>query len=312
MFQKISILVLSAVLLFSCNNDSNQKKNKAKKNQLSEYAQGQKRLRELHTTFIEKELTKQDLTSDKDTITAVAFGHIYPLYPFEEILDSLIAAANKQNPDYVWIMGDIVFNNAPEEWEFINKKFEKLKGKKFYAGGNHDTNYHYERWEGKTDHEWEAETRFLKNVGYRYLTMEDQFSNYMILNLNDSIHRIREYMNTMKPKMNPDKPSILLTHQAIWTDSKSDPNDPHKWPQKSFNRDSILGDIAPFDILVDGDWNKNFYDKQFKKFRVIGSGNRIKGDDYRVTLFKITKDTVIITPIEVPIDPKSKWFEKKK
>jgi len=272
------------------------------------------KLAKLHNAFNKKELTKELLTSSKDSVVIVAFGHVYGLLYHPDVFDLLINTVNAENPDYVWVLGDVVYNNTEEEWNTVLMKYDELKGVRFHAGGNHDMNYHYERYHGSREHQWEAETRFLDKIGYRYLTLEDELANYMLINMNDSLPRIKDYLTQMLPQLNPDKQSILFTHHATWHDNQSSIDDPKTWVKKSFPRDSILPLLTDFDYMVYGDWSEGFYFNSIRvsgsEFAVIDAGNLKEGDPLHITRIVIKADGVAVKPIDVPIPLESDWYKK--
>jgi calcineurin-like phosphoesterase family protein len=226
----------------------------------------------------------------------------------------MIASINDQESDYVWILGDIVYNNSEEEWDYILEKYKGIRAKRFHAGGNHDMNYHYERYYGIRDNQWEAESRFLNKIGYRYITIEDDLANYMMINMNDSLDRIESYLDIMLPQLNSEKPSILFTHHCAWDKTRSKAEDSHTWVKKSFNRDSLLSELTDFDYLIHGDWSEGYYSGVFpfqgKRFNAIGVGNLNEGDPLYITTIKITKDTLWSYPVFVEIPDTTTWKAK--
>jgi hypothetical protein len=272
------------------------------------------KLDSLHTGFNKREQTKEIIELNKDTVTIVAFGHVYSLLYHEDVFNAMIEQINFQDPDYIWILGDIVFNNTDEEWNYLMNKYEDLKGRRFHAGGNHDMNYHYERYFGINENQWEAEIRFLNYVGYRYITIEDEVANYMMVNMNDSIDRIKNYLDLMLPKLNNNKQSILFTHHCTWHNTISKAEDPHTWVKKSFPKDSLVSKLQDFEYLIHGDWAGKFYSNtfQFEKtnFRVLGVGNLNEGDLLYFTTIKITKDSLWAYPSFVNIPDSISWKKK--
>jgi hypothetical protein len=270
----------------------------------------------LHSGFNTAELTREFINVKKDTVTIVAFGHVYSLLTHEDVFDEMIEQINSENPDYVWILGDVVYNNSEEEWDYVLAKYKGIKGRRFHAGGNHDMNYHYERYYGIVLNQWEAESRFLNKIGYRYKTLEDNVANYMVVNMNDSIDRIKDYLHRMLPELNPDKQSILFTHQAIWHNIKTDPEDPKTSPRKTFDRDSLLSEITDFDYLIHGDWGGKLYigahKYKNKKYKLVAVGNRNEGDQLFFATLKITQDTVIAYNTFVNIPDTTTWKKVEK
>jgi len=301
-FQLISFVLV--VLLNACNTSD-----RSSDGFESDYSR--QKLDSLHSGFNTTELSKEQIHLDKDTITIVTFGHVYGLQYHEDIFDTLIEKVNAENPDYVWILGDIVFNNTNEEWDYLLDKYKRLQGRRYHAGGNHDMNYHYERYFGNKENQWEAEMRFLNYVGYRYKSIEDDVANYMMINMNDSLDRIKDYLTLMLPGLNPDKQSILFTHHSTWHNVQSKGEDPTTWVKKSFVRDSLLSEIKGFQYLVHGDWGGKYFYGDFNfekhKFKVLGVGNLNEGDPLFISTIKITKDDLWAYPTYIEIADSSSW-----
>ncbi len=58
--------------------------------------------------------------------------------------DAAIEELNRLNPAMVFIAGDLVNNNLPEEWELFNQAFSKLKPPRHVVPGNHDVLFNYD------------------------------------------------------------------------------------------------------------------------------------------------------------------------
>ncbi len=70
---------------------------------------------QLHNSFTYSELAVDVHAVDHSNVKIVAFGHIYNLLEFPDILDAFILKVIEEQPDYVFVLGDIVFNNSDEE-----------------------------------------------------------------------------------------------------------------------------------------------------------------------------------------------------
>jgi predicted phosphodiesterase len=307
---RIFILLLGflPIILFSACNRVEKKTNLSRNPQ---------NLRELHSNFLNEELTPKKLDNSNDKITIIATGHIYPLlnYPiaYQAFADSII----NQKSDYVFILGDIVKDNTQEEWDQFFKYFTKIREKLFFSPGNHDLNYHYERYFGKRDHQFEAEMRYIKNVGYRYKLVTDNYANYVFVNMNDSIDRILNFLNIISPNIDPDNFTVLLTSQSVWHDKHQDSKDPRTWTEKSFTRDEILPHLKEYDFLIHGDWGGKYFEGKWPKglgenFSVLAVGNRVIGDSLFITRIEITEDEIKSFPISISVPTESLWFLKKK
>ncbi|PLX01019.1 MAG: hypothetical protein C0591_00060, partial [Marinilabiliales bacterium] len=173
-------------------------------------------LEELFKGFNEEELTPEVNQLDKEPIVIIATGHLYPLLKYPLTYNALIDQINEQKPDYFFELGDIVRDNTDEEWDTVFNRLNRIDAKIYYAPGNHDLNYHYERYFGKRDNQVEAEMRYLNQVGYRYKLVKDQFANYVFINANDSAQRIRSFIDQISSELDTNKIQILLSSQSLW------------------------------------------------------------------------------------------------
>jgi hypothetical protein len=299
--KSIFFLVLLTILV-SCTN----------KNQQNQYVANPTTLEELFRGFNEQELTPEINQLNKEPIVIVATGHLYPLLKYPEIYNTLIDSIINQKPDYFFSLGDIVFNNTDEEWETVKNHLDKIQAKIYFSPGNHDLNYHYERYFGKRDNQIEAEMRYLNQVGCRYKLVKDEFANYVFINANDSVNRILSFIEQISPALDTNKSQILLSSQSLWVNKQQDPSDPKTWVNRPFNRDELLPYVENFDYLIHGDWGGKFYRGTWKKsngaFDLMAIGNRKVGDSIFITRLEIYSDTILATPIWVHIPENSNWF----
>jgi len=277
------------------------------------YKKSPTNLAELHSGFNAIELSPVIRESDDTSITIVATGHLYQLFKFPLVYESFVNTIKEQDPDYIFILGDWVYNNTQEEWDIFFSYFNDLRDKLYFSPGNHDLNYHYERYVGKRDNQFEADQRYLENVGYRYKLLKDNMANYVFLNMNDSMHRVVSYLESIKPKLDKKKPSILLTSQCIWHNTYQEPDDVTTWTQKPFRHEEFVPYIKNYDYLIHGDWNINYYRGYWPEedgpFQVMMVGNRMSNDTLFITRLEVKRDTIISKPIYVPIPGESKWFK---
>ena len=304
--KKWGLILIITTIIISCNN---QKKR-------SDYVPNPATLEELFRGFNETELSPDINNLDKEPIVIVATGHLYPLLKYPEVYNALIDSILGQEPDYFFTLGDIVFNNSDEEWETVKSYLNRLNTKIYFSPGNHDLNYHYERYFGKRDNQIEAELRYLKQVGYRYKLLQDPFANYVFINANDSIQRVLSYIEKIRPFLDDNKHMILLSSQSLWFIKHQDPNDPRTWPNRPFLREEILPFIEDFQYLIHGDWGGNFYRGKFSKssgnFDVIAVGNRKVGDSLFIARLEIYKDSIKAMPVKIEVPEESTWFKDKK
>ncbi len=297
----ISILLVALVLM-SCNHS--QKKN--------DFVPNPTTLEELFRGFNKEELTPDIIDTNKDSIIIVATGHLYPLLKYPSVHQAFIDSIKAQHPDCFFSLGDIVYNNTDEEWDTVFSYYDQLNTRIYFAPGNHDLNYHYERYFGKRDHEIEAEMRYLKQVGFRYKLLKDNLANYVFINANDSVQRILTFLNDIRPYLDKNKHLIMLSSQSLWFNKQQEPGNNPSWVNRPFHRDEFLPHITDFEYLIHGDWGGKFYRGKWKKkngfFDVMAVGNRKAGDSLFITKIIIYKDTIVAKPIRVDVPAESGWY----
>ncbi len=304
MLKKWFIFSLMAVGLISC----------IQQEQKPKFVPNPTTLEELFRGFNEEELTPEESEVNKEPVVIVATGHLYPLLKYPEIYNALIDEIIKEHPDYFFTLGDIVRDNTDDEWDTVFKHLNKIDAKIYFAPGNHDLNYHYERYVGKRDNQIEAEMRYLKQVGYRYKLLQDEMANYVFINANDSAYRILSFIEQITPELDTTKHLILISSQSLWANKQQVADDPHTWVNRPFHRDELLPSVENFEYLIHGDWGGKFYRGQWKKsngyFDVMGVGNRKIGDPLFITRIEMYKDSIAAQPIWIDIPENSNWFTK--
>lgn len=301
---KLISIAISIVFLYSCSN--------TKKSETKPY--NPTNLGELHSGFFNAEIIPDISLTNKKQITIVTTGHLYPLLNHPLAYNAMIDSIINQKPDYVFLLGDLVRDNSDKEWDSVFSKFNKIDTKLYFAPGNHDLNYHWERWEGSREHQFEAEMNYVNEVGYRYKVLQDNFANYVFINPNDSIDRVLSYIDIIKPKLDTSKLMLLISSQSLWHNKNQIAGNNKTWVSKAFPRDEILPEVEDFEYLIHGDWGGKFYQGFYKKsngrFKVLGVGNRKPNDSLFITRIVISKGKLTASPISINIPEESTWFEK--
>jgi len=302
---QISIIFIAISFLYSCSYSSSN----------NEQQYNPSTLKELHNGFFDEEIIPEINQTKNKEITIISTGHLYPLLHYPLAYNAMIDSIINQNPDYVFLLGDLVRDNTDAEWDSVLTMFDKTNTKLYFAPGNHDLNYHYERWEGSREHQFEAEMNYVNEIGYRYKLMKDNFANYVFINPNDSIDRVLSYLDKIKPELDTSKLMILLSSQSLWHNKHQIPGDNHTWMAKAFTRDEILPNVEYFDYLIHGDWGGKFYygfwPKSKGRFKVLAVGNRVPGDSLYIAKLVISEEGIDGSSISIVVPEESTWFGKK-
>ena len=303
--RKLFLLLLLAGVITAC---QQQKKKFVDEN----YVANPTTLEELFSGFNSDEVTPDVYNFNRDSVVIIVTGHLYPLLYHPDVYNDFIETIKKQHPDYFFALGDLVYNNSDKEWKKVMTNFNKLNVPVYYAPGNHDLNYHYERYYGKHDHQIQAEERYLSWAKCRYKLVKDNVANYVFINANDSVKRILSYIDFIRPRLDTTKQMIMLTSQSLWFDKQQDPADPKTWPNRPFKREEILPKIKDFKHLIHGDWSGRFYRGKFRGFDVMAVGNRKEGDSLFVVRITVYKDSLVTRPVYVPLPENTSWYKKLK
>jgi hypothetical protein len=269
-------------------------------------------LEELFSGFSEDEINADVYDFDKDSVVIVATGHLYPLLYHPDVYRRFIKTVKEQHPDYFFALGDLVYNDSEKEWDTVLANFNKIGVPFYFAPGNHDLNYHYERYFGKHDHQVEAELRYLNKAKCRYKVVKDNFANYVFVNANDSLKRVLAFLDFARPQLDKDKHMIMLSSPALWFNKQQDPNNPKTWTNRPFRREKIMPEVKDFECLIHGDWSGRFYRGRVYGHDVMAVGNRKAGDSLYIVRITVYEDTILAKPVFVPIPDESTWFNNKK
>ena len=305
LIKQVFLFFLAASILLSCSETSSN--NDLKYNPTT--------LKELHDGFFDEEIIPEINQINNKEITIITTGHLYPLLNYPLAYNAMIDSAINQNPDYIFLLGDLVRDNTDAEWDSVLTRFDKIGCKIYFAPGNHDLNYHYERWDGSREHQFEAEMNYVNEVGYRYKLMKDNFANYVFINPNDSIDRVLSYLEIIKPELDTSKLMILLSSQSLWHNKHQIKGDNHTWMAKAFTRDEILPKVEYFDYLTHGDWGGKFYEGMWPKsegrFKVFAVGNRVPGDSLYIAKLVVSNNEIKGSSIRIEVPEESAWFKVK-
>ncbi|RLD87579.1 MAG: hypothetical protein DRJ09_10035 [Bacteroidetes bacterium] len=302
--KKLILLLIIVGIIISC---------KEKTNRITDanYVRNPTTLKELFSGFNEDEINADVYDFKRDSVVIVATGHLYPLLYHPDVYRAFIKTIKAQHPDYFFTLGDNVYNNTEKEWDTVLSHFNELQVPVYYAPGNHDLNFHYERYAGKRDHQVQAEKRYLAKAKCRYKLVKDNLANYVFINANDSAKRVLSFLSFIRPQLDTTKHLIMFSSPSLWFEKHQDPNDPKTWPNRPFRREKLLPKIKDFEYLIHGDWSGKFARFNFLGFNVMAVGNRKEGDTLYITRITIYKDTIIAKPIFVPMPDGNTWFKHK-
>lgn len=175
----------------------------------------------------------------------IVIGHSYSVLNSTEKRGLLFDAINKEKPNYVFVLGDCEIYNKKIYTEYISE----LNNQVFFSPGNHDLS------EDRSD-------QYMANVGYLNKTIIDSTCNFILFNSSESGDHVREYMDEALNEINPNNPTIILTHHRVWDDNLIS-EDPYSH-EKSYMFSKILPIMANrVDYFFAGNSPRQYFGGQF-------------------------------------------------
>ena len=74
-------------------------------------------------------------TEEKEGVSFVVFGHVYPDY---EAVEKSIEKVNELNPDFVIFNGDTLPSSHHVEWDYVKNITDNFNAPVYFVPGNHD------------------------------------------------------------------------------------------------------------------------------------------------------------------------------
>ena len=202
-------------------------------------------------------------------------GHTYYLLPHEDIQDRLVRSINREQPAYVFALGDVVVFNRDKDWEAAQRFFARLDAEVVYSPGNHDL-FRFDIVEGWGTNRFYPEwrQRYIDRIGYVNRHVRHPKADFVLINSVDPFFLTRPFLDGALASANPETPTYLLTHQRVWLERYQD----HwiHWYWKGIRREEFLPYIRQFDQMFIGDlWGGlEVLDIEGTPAAMVGMGNR--------------------------------------
>lgn len=131
----------------------------------------------------------------------IVIGHLYPVIENKKILNDLFDKFDDLNPDFIFILGDSDLHKKNN----VNLFKNRFKNKVFFSPGNNEVK------NGNLDH-------YYDNVGYINKVVSKNNTKFILLNSNDNLKNIKNFLKT-NVDTNKNITQIILTHHRIWDDT---------------------------------------------------------------------------------------------
>tara|TARA_Y100000816_G_C26081226_1_gene569876 strand:+ start:347 stop:1186 length:840 start_codon:yes stop_codon:yes gene_type:complete len=131
----------------------------------------------------------------------IVIGHLYPITNDEKVIRKLFNEIEELNPNLIFVLGD----SSLHDKRIVNLFKDQFKDKVYFSPGNNEIR------NGNLN-------EYLDNVGYLNHSFVYNDINFLLVNSNDNIFKIRKSLkrNISKRK---DLIQIILTHHRIWDDT---------------------------------------------------------------------------------------------
>lgn len=249
-------------------------------------------------------------TPSEKPVRIAVVGHTYKLLSFENVWQDFLDTIRATQPDYVFHLGDIVFDNTDAEWAQALSGLKSIGVPVGISPGNHDHSFHYDRFNNITARTPLARWRFLTHVGYYNHYFTDDRANYVFLNSHDSVANICAYLDSIVPQLDSSKKALLFTHHFIWG-GKPNPKSPYAWAKKTYLWEEVRPCVRWADAIVVGDWNQKPGIWRQEWYKAITVGNRLDGDPVYVCVIEISDRGVDFELHEVPVPDSDPWHYRR-
>jgi calcineurin-like phosphoesterase family protein len=231
------------------------------------------------------------LPDEAQALRFVAIGHFRDIITHHtHVIPKLSEAINRENPDFIFFLGDYTIRGQKSSWEVFDSFMGLLKAPIISAPGNHE-------FYGNIKD-------YLTRFNYFYKHFETEDANVISINSCDNISTIKKNLWTFWPKLNNGKPTILLSHFKLWT----------KAQRQSFPPEEILPELGGnVDYIIAGDATKSYKKEVRHGIAMYPVGMSFAGRQKPVVFFlgEITATKkLIMTPKYAELDSDDPWYHE--
>ena len=147
-------------------------------------------------------------TEEKEGVSFVVFGHVYPDY---EAVEKSIEKVNELNPDFVIFNGDTLPSSHHVEWDYVKNITDNFNAPVYFVPGNHDIQ---DRADDKK--------KFIENIGPLSQVFEVNSINFVILNSVDIDAPLATYdlsgeqVVWLEESIDEDMLNIIFVHNCLF------------------------------------------------------------------------------------------------
>ena len=161
------------------------------------------------------------VTASREPGTRFAvMGHLDPFARDASRLRAFVDAVAEEKPDLVFVLGD----SALEDPEVVKAFRTTFRHRVYFSPGNRELTPEHRR-------------RYHENVGYLEHSVTRSDCNFVLINSSDPVERIVAFVRVVLAELDPEKPTVLLTHHRVWDDTLLGP-EPYA-DEKSFRFSSL-------------------------------------------------------------------------
>ncbi len=216
-----------------------------------------------------------------------------------DVLEEIVDIINRQEPQYVFVLGDFVRLSSDEEWDQLEKHmFKRLDAPVVFVPGNHEM-----RSNAVGD-----DSVYRRRMQPFPDVITTRYVNFLFLNSSLRLPEIKQKLEEAFAKCDEDKPTILVTHHNVWTFGP-----PINRHVPTFSSQQFLPLIdGKVDAIISGDGSARFKEESLPiGVHAYQTGIGMKGryDPLFFAIGNIGVDGELdFYPFEVSINPYHAWY----
>jgi hypothetical protein len=191
--------------------------------------------------------------ADRPT-TFVALGHLRDIYDdYVDILPILAERINAEEPDYVFLLGDMTLHGSADQFDTFEGEFlQKLRSPYYIAPGNHDLGTGADGYPERLE-------RYIERFGYDHRLLRDLNADFVLVNSYGPTSAYEAALLPMLEEVEAGErgvPTVYLSHHKPWR-LKGEGGGLDSWNRTE--PEQVLGLLkGRIDYIIAGDANHFF------------------------------------------------------
>ncbi|MCB9231244.1 MAG: metallophosphoesterase [Bacteroidia bacterium] len=233
-------------------------------------------------------------------------GHTYYVARDTSAFNQLMEEIHRREPDYLFVLGDMVWTNVDWEWKRAQQGFQKAGCPIYYSPGNHDLMYVNEVSAGVDSNLQKSWAAYGQRIGYYQTFFKDRAANYLLYNSNDSLSGIILHFQTSLAQSDTNLPLLVFTHHQPWMKGKKDYTRMPTMHLKGYDWEDLQPWFEQVDYVFDGDYGEGEFKGEKDGMITVRTGMGAQGSEVFFTWVEMQAGEVKIEKIEVGMPGRGK------